>query len=328
MQTRTLGKGGLEVSAIGFGCMGVSSGYGPAMPRDAGIAIIRAAYDRGVTFFDTAEAYGPYANEELVGEALAPVRDQVVIATKFGFTFEDGRIAGLDSRPSHVRDVAEAALKRLKTDRIDLFYQHRVDPEVPIEDVAGTVEDLIREGKVRHFGMSEAGAATIRRANAVLPVSALQSEYSLWFREPEAEVFPTLEELGIGFVPFSPLGRGFLTGKIDDSTTFDGTDFRNGIPRFTAENRKANLAFVEWLKGFAERRQATPAQIALAWILAQKPWIAPIPGTTKINRLDENLGAAAVRLTADDLAEIEGAVSRIEVRGARYPEHLQKMVGR
>ena len=277
-----LGRSGLEVSAIGFGCMGISFSYGPAMPREEGLAIIRAAFDRGVTFFDTAEAYGPYANEELVGEALAPVRDQVVIATKFGFRFENGKIAGLDSRPAHIREVAEASLKRLKTDRIDLFYQHRVDPEVPIEDVAGAVKDLIREGKVRHFGMSEAGAQTIRRAHAVQPVAALQSEYSLWFREPEAEILPTLEELGIGFVPFSPLGKGFLTGKIDDSTTFDSTDFRNVVPRFTAENRKANLAFVEWLKAFAARKQATPAQIALAWILAQKPWMVPIPGTTKL----------------------------------------------
>jgi len=328
MQTRMLGRGGLEVSAIGFGCMGISFGYGPAMPRQEGLAIVRAAFDRGVTFFDTAEAYGPYENEALVGEALAPVRDQVVIATKFGFAFEDGKVVGVDSRPAHVRAVAEASLKRLKTDRIDLLYQHRVDPEVPIEDVAGTVKDLIQEGKVRHFGMSEAGAATIRRAHAVQPVAALQSEYSLWFREPESEVFPTLDELGIGFVPFSPLGRGFLTGKIDDTTTFDSTDFRNGVPRFTAENRKANLAFVEWLKAFAARKQATPAQIALAWILAQKPWVAPIPGTTKLHRLEENLGAASVELTADDLADIQSAVSAIEVHGARYPEHLQKMVGR
>jgi len=328
MQTRMLGRSGLEVSAIGFGCMGISFGYGPAMPREEGLAIVRAAFDMGVTFFDTAEAYGPYENEELVGDALAPVRDQVVIATKFGFAFEDGRIVGVDSRPAHVREVAEASLKRLKTDRIDLLYQHRVDPEVPIEDVAGTVKDLIQEGKVRHFGMSEAGAATIRRAHAVQPVAALQSEYSLWFREPESEVFPTLDELGIGFVPFSPLGRGFLTGKIDDTTTFDSTDFRNGVPRFTAENRKANLAFVEWLKAFAARKQATPAQIALAWILAQKPWVAPIPGTTKLHRLEENLGAASVELTADDLADIQSAVSAIEVHGARYPEHLQKMVGR
>ena len=328
MQTRMLGRSGLEVSAIGFGCMGISFSYGPPMPRDEGLAIVRAAFDSGVTFFDTAEAYGPFANEELVGEALAPVRDQVVIATKFGFTFESGKIAGLDSRPAHVREVAEASLKRLKTDRIDLFYQHRVDPEVPIEDVAGAVQELIQEGKVKHFGLSEAGARTIRRAHAVQPVAALQSEYSLWFREPEAEIIPTLEELGIGFVPFSPLGKGFLTGKIDDSTTFDSTDFRNVVPRFTAENRKANLAFVEWLRAFAARTQSTPAQIALAWILAQKPWVVPIPGTTKRHRLEENLGAASVQLTADDLREIEGAVSAIEVHGARYPEHLLKMVGR
>ena len=328
MQKRMLGGGGLEVSAIGFGCMGISFSYGQAMPRENGLAIVRAAFEKGVTFFDTAEAYGPYANEELVGEALAPVRDQVVVATKFGFKFEDGRIAGLDSRPAHIREVAEASLKRLQTDRIDLFYQHRVDPEVPIEDVAGAVKDLIREGKILHFGMSEAGAMTIRRAHAVLPVAALQSEYSLWFREPEAEILPTLEELGIGFVPFSPLGKGFLTGTIDDSTTFDSTDFRNVVPRFTAENRKANLAFIDWLKAFAARRQATPAQIALAWILAQKPWMAPIPGTTKLHRLEENLGAASVQLTSDDLHEIGGAVSKIEVHGARYPEHLQKMVGR
>jgi aryl-alcohol dehydrogenase-like predicted oxidoreductase len=328
VQQRALGRSGLQVSAIGFGCMGISFSYGPAMPREDGLAIVRAAFDRGVTFFDTAEAYGPYANEELVGDALAPVRDEVVIATKFGFTFENGRIAGLDSRPAHIREVAEASLKRLKTDRIDLFYQHRVDPEVPVEDVAGAVKDLIREGKVRHFGMSEAGAETIRRAHAVLPVAALQSEYSLWFREPEAEILPTLEELGIGFVPFSPLGRGFLTGKIDDSTTFDSTDFRTVVPRFTAENRKANQAFVDWLKAFAARKQATPAQIALAWVLAQKPWMAPIPGTTKLHRVEENLGAASVQLKAGDLRDIEGAVSKIEVHGARYPEHLQKMVGR
>jgi pyridoxine 4-dehydrogenase len=328
MQKRTLGTAGLEVSAIGFGCMGISFGYGQALAREEGIAIIRAAVDGGVTFFDTAEAYGPYANEELVGEALGPVRDQIVIATKFGFKFENGKSVGLDSRPAHIREVADAALKRLKTDRIDLFYQHRVDPDVPIEDVAGTVRQLIEEGKVKHFGLSEAGAQTIRRAHTVQPVSALQSEYSLWFREPEAEIISTLEELGIGFVPFSPLGRGFLTGKIDDSTTFESSDFRNIVPRFTAENRKANLAFVEWLKAFAARNGATPAQIALAWLLAQKPWIVPIPGTTKRHRLEENLGAASVELTADDLRDIEDAVSRIEVHGARYPEHLQKMVGR
>jgi aryl-alcohol dehydrogenase-like predicted oxidoreductase len=328
MQKRTLGLRGLEVSAIGFGCMGISFGYGPATSREEGVAIIRAAVDGGVTFFDTAEAYGPYANEALVGEALGPVRDQVVIATKFGFKFENGKSVGLDSRPAHIREVADAALKRLKTDRIDLFYQHRVDPDVPIEDVAGTVKQLIQEGKVKHFGLSEAGPRTIRRAHAVQPVAALQSEYSLWFREPEAEIIPTLEELGIGFVPFSPLGKGFLTGKIDDSTTFDSSDFRNVVPRFTPENRKANLAFVEWLKAFAARKRATPAQVALAWILAQKPWIVPIPGTTKRHRLEENLGAASVELTADDLRNIEGEASTIEVHGARYPEHLQKMVGR
>jgi aryl-alcohol dehydrogenase-like predicted oxidoreductase len=328
MNTRRLGSGGLEVSALGFGCMGISFGLGPAVNRQDGIAVIRAAVDRGVTFFDTAEAYGPFANEELVGEALGPVRDRVVIATKFGFKFEGGKQAGLDSRPSHVREVAEASLQRLQTDRIDLLYQHRVDPDVPIEDVAGAVKDLIREGKVRHFGLSEAGVQTIRRAHAVQPVTALQSEYSLWWREPEREVLPTLEELGIGFVPFSPLGKGFLTGKIDERTTFDPTDFRNVVPRFSEENRKANTAFVDWLKTFAERKKATPAQIALAWLLAQKPWIVPIPGTTKRSRLEENLGAATIQLTADDLREIDRAASQIEVQGARYPEHLQKMVGR
>jgi aryl-alcohol dehydrogenase-like predicted oxidoreductase len=328
MNTRRLGSGGLEVSALGFGCMGISFGLGPAVNRQDGIAVIRAAVDRGVTFFDTAEAYGPFANEELVGEALGPVRDRVVIATKFGFKFEGGKQAGLDSRPSHVREVAEASLQRLQTDRIDLLYQHRVDPDVPIEDVAGAVKDLIREGKVRHFGLSEAGVQTIRRAHAVQPVTALQSEYSLWWREPEREVLPTLEELGIGFVPFSPLGKGFLTGKIDERTTFDSTDFRNVVPRFSEENRKANTAFVDWLKTFAERKKATPAQIALAWLLAQKPWIVPIPGTTKRSRLEENLGAATIQLTADDLREIDRAASQIEVQGARYPEHLQKMVGR
>ena len=328
MQKRMLGKSGLEVSALGFGCMGISFGYGAAVGRDEGIGIIRAAVDRGVTFFDTAEAYGPYANEEVVGEALAPVRDQVVIATKFGFKFEGGKQAGLDSRPAHIREVTEASLKRLKTDRIDLLYQHRVDPEVPIEEVAGAVKALIAEGKVRHFGLSEAGVATIRRAHAVQPVAALQSEYSLWWREPEREVLPALAELGIGFVPFSPLGKGFLTGKIDETTTFDSTDFRNVVPRFTAENRKANLAFVEWLKTFAEGKQATPAQIALAWLLAQQPWIAPIPGTTKRHRLEENLGAAAIRLTPEDLRDIDRAAAEISVQGARYPEHLQKLVGR
>ncbi len=328
MQKPTLGKGGLEVSALGFGCMGISFGYGPARNREDGLAIIRAAFEGGVTFFDTAEAYGPFTNEELVGEALGPVRDQVVIATKFGFKFENGKQAGLDSRPSHVREVAEASLKRLDTDRIDLFYQHRVDPNVPIEDVAGAVKDLIREGKVRHFGLSEAGVETIRRAHAVQPVAALQSEYSLWWREPEEATLATLEELRIGFVPFSPLGKGFLTGKIDDKTTFDPADFRNVVPRFTEENRKSNLAFIEWLKAFAGRKKATPAQIALAWLLAQKPWIVPIPGTTKRNRLQENLGAAGIQLTADDLREIDRAASQIEVHGARYPEHLQKLVGR
>ena len=328
MQERTLGKSGLNVSALGFGCMGISFGYGPATTAEEGIAIIRAAVDGGVTFFDTAEVYGPFTNEELVGEALRPVRDQVVIATKFGFRFEGGKQAGLDSRPAHIREVAEAALARLKTDRIDLFYQHRVDPNVPIEDVAGTVQDLIREGKVTHFGLSEAGVQTIRRAHAVQPVAALQSEYSLWWREPEHEVLPALEESGIGFVPFSPLGKGFLTGKIDDTTTFDSADFRNVVPRFTAENRKANLAFVEWLTTFAGRKQATSAQIALAWLLAQKPWIVPIPGTTKRHRLEENLGATAIQLSADDLREIDRAASQIEVHGARYPEHLQKLVGR
>jgi aryl-alcohol dehydrogenase-like predicted oxidoreductase len=328
MQKRTLGQSGLEVSALGFGCMGISFGYGPATAREDGIAIIRAAVERGVTFFDTAEVYGPYANEDLVGEALEPVRDQVVIATKFGFNIENGKQAGLDSRPSHIREVAEASLERLRTDRIDLFYQHRVDPNVPIEDVAGAVQDLIRQGTVGHFGLSEAGAQTIRRAHAVQPVAALQSEYSLWWREPEQEILPTLAELGIGFVPFSPLGKGFLTGKIDDQTTFDPTDFRNVVPRFTEENRKANLAFVDWLKTFAARKSATPAQIALAWLLAQQPWIVPIPGTTKPHRLEENLGAAGITLSADDLREIERAVSQIAVHGERYPEALQRMVGR
>jgi aryl-alcohol dehydrogenase-like predicted oxidoreductase len=328
MQKRRLGKSNLEVSALGFGCMGISAGYGPATGHQDGIAVIRAAVDRGVTFFDTAEAYGPFTNEELVGEALAPVRDQVVIATKFGLTFEGGNQSGLDSRPAHIREVADASLKRLKTDRIDLFYQHRVDPNVPIEDVAGTVKDLIRVGKVKHFGLSEAGVQTIRRAHAVQPVAALQSEYSLWWREPEKDVLPTLEELGIGFVPFSPLGRGFLTGKIDQKTTFDSSDIRNIVPRFTPENRKANLAFVDWLTTFAERKKATPAQIALAWLLAQKPWIVPIPGTTKRHRLEENLGAAAISLTPDDLCEIDRAASTLAVHGARYPAHLQQMVGR
>jgi len=328
MQTRILGNSGMQVSALGFGCMGLSFGYGQVTDRSAGIALIRAAVDRGVTFFDTAEAYGPWTNEELVGEALSACRDQVTIATKFGFKYENGKQAGLDSRPSHVREVADASLARLKTDRIDLFYQHRVDPDVPIEDVAGTVGDLIREGKVRHFGLSEAGVQTIRRAHVVQPVAALQSEYSLWWREPEREVLPTLEELGIGFVPFSPLGKGFLTGAIDDTTTFAATDFRNVVPRFSEENRKANLAFVDWLKAFAARKGVAPAQVALAWLLARAPWIVPIPGTTKLHRLQENLEAADVQLSPDDLRDIEDAVSRIDVHGARYPEHLQKMVGR
>jgi aryl-alcohol dehydrogenase-like predicted oxidoreductase len=328
MHKRQLGKSGLEVSALGFGCMGLSFGYGPAIDRQQGISLIRAAVERGITFFDTAEAYGPFTNEELVGEALAPVRDQVVIATKFGFKFEAGKQSGLDSRPAHIKEIAEASLKRLNVEAIDLLYQHRVDPDVPIEDVAGTVKDLIQQGKVKHFGLSEAGVQTIRRAHAVQPVTALQSEYSLWWREPEAEVLPTLEELGIGFVPFSPLGKGFLTGKIDETTTFDSSDFRNVVPPFTAENRKANLAFVEWLTKFAERKKATPAQSALAWLLAQKPWIVPIPGTTKLHRLEENIGATGIELTAGDLREIDRAAAQIAVHGARYPEHLQRMVGR
>ena len=328
MQKRTLGKSGLEVSALGFGCMGISQSYGRPSSREDGIAIIRSAVDAGVTFFDTAEVYGPYTNEDLVGEALEPVRDQVAIATKFGFNIEDGKMAGLNSRPAQIRAVADASLKRLRTDRIDLFYQHRVDPDVPIEDVAGAVKDLIAQGKVRHFGLSEAAAATIRRAHMVQPVAALQSEYSLWWREPETEVLPTLEELGIGFVPFSPLGKGFLTGTIDDKTTFEPNDFRNSVPRFTEENRKANLAFVEWLKTFAERKGATPAQLALAWLLAQKPWIVPIPGTTKRHRLDENVAAVDLHLTAEDLREIDRAASQIELHGERYPEQLLKLVGR
>ena len=328
MQKRTLGKSGLEVSALGFGCMGISQSYGRPSSRADGIAIIRAAVDRGVTFFDTAEVYGPYTNEDVVGQALEPVRHQVSIATKFGWNIVDNKMAGLNSRPSQIRAVADASLKRLRTDRIELFYQHRVDPDVPIEDVAGTVGDLIRDGKVKHFGLSEAGAQTVRRAHAVQPVAALQSEYSLWWREPEREILPTLQELGIGFVPFSPLGKGFLTGTIDDKTTFEATDFRNVVPRFTEENRKANLAFVEWLKGFATRKNATPAQIALAWLLAQKPWIVPIPGTTKRHRLEENLGAEGIHLKVDDLQEIDRAASQIEVQGARYPEPMLKMVGR
>ena len=330
MEKRKLGKGNLEVSAIGLGCMGLSFGYGPAVDKKEGISLIRAAVERGVTFFDTAEVYGPFTNEELVGEALAPFRAKVAIATKFGFKIDPttGKQAGLDSRPGHVREVVEASLKRLKTDVIDLLYQHRVDPEVPIEDVAGAVKDLIREGKVKHFGLSEAGVQTIRRANAVQSVAALQSEYSLWWREPEAEVIPTLEELGIGFVPFSPLGKGFLTGRITEETKFDQTDFRNIVPRFSAENRKANQAVVDLVIQFAEQKKVTPAQIALAWILAQKPWMVPIPGTTKLHRLEENLGGAGVQLTPDDLHQIDNASSKISVQGARYPEALQKMVGR
>jgi aryl-alcohol dehydrogenase-like predicted oxidoreductase len=328
MQKRALGKSGLTAAALGFGCMGISQSYGRPSSREDGIAIIRAAVEGGVTFFDTAEVYGPYANEDVVGEALEPVRDRVAIATKFGFNIEQNKMAGLNSRPSQIRAVADASLKRLRTDRIDLFYQHRVDPDVPIEDVAGTVKDLIAAGKVKHFGLSEAGAQTIRRAHAVQSVAALQSEYSLWWREPEREILPTLEELGIGFVPFSPLGKGFLTGTIDDKTTFEPTDFRNVVPRFTEENRKANLAFVEWLKTFAARKNATPAQIALAWLLAQKPWIVPIPGTTKVHRLEENLGSLNIHLSTEDLREIDRAVSQIDVQGARYPEPLLKMVGR
>ena len=331
MQKRRLGRSNLEVSALGLGCMGMSFGYGPAADRQEMISLIRSAVDRGVTLFDTAEAYGPFTNEELVGEALAPVRGQVVIATKFGFKLDpavERGLGGLDSRPEHIRQVAEASLKRLRVDAIDLFYQHRVDPEVAIEDVAGAVKDLIREGKVRPFGLSEAGAQTIRRAHAVQPVTALQSEYSLWWRNPETETLSTLEELGIGFVPFSPLGKGFLTGKIDENTTFDRSDFRNIVPRFTPEARKANLTMVDLLRTIGQRKKATPAQIALAWLLARKPWIVPIPGTTKPGRLEENVGAAAVELTADDLREIESAASRINVLGDRYPEHLARLTGR
>ncbi len=328
MKTRTLGSSNLKVSALGLGCMGMSYGYGPAADKGEMISLIRKAVDLGVTLFDTAEAYGPFANEELVGEALAPVRDQVAIATKFGFKFgAEGKQVGQDSRPEHIREVADASLKRLKTDRIDLFYQHRVDTSVPIEDVAGTVKELISEGKVKHFGLSEAGVETVRRAHAVQPVTALQSEYSLWFRRPEEEMLPALEELGIGFVPFSPLGRGFLTGKIDEKTTFDSSDFRNIVPRFTAENRKANQTLVELLTTIAERKNATPAQIALAWLLAQKPWIVPIPGTTKLHRLEENLGAAELELTPEDLSEIDEAAARIAVQGARYPDYLEARTG-
>jgi aryl-alcohol dehydrogenase-like predicted oxidoreductase len=329
MKTRALGSSGLEVSALGLGCMGMSFGYGPAGDEQEMISVIRSAVDLGVTFFDTAEAYGPFINEELVGKALSPVRERVVIATKFGFRFDaNGKQAGLNSRPEHVKEVAEASLERLNTDRIDLFYQHRVDPEVPIEDVAGAVKQLIQAGKVRHFGLSEAGVQTIRRAHAVQPVTALQSEYSLWWREPEAEILPTLAELGIGFVPFSPLGRGFLTGKIDEHTTFDSTDFRSTVPRFTPEARSANRALVDLLATIARRKHATPAQVALAWLLAQKPWIVPIPGTTKLHRLQENVAAAAVELTEGDLRDIERAASQITVQGARYSEAAQRMVNR
>jgi aryl-alcohol dehydrogenase-like predicted oxidoreductase len=330
MKKRKLGKSGLEVSAIGLGCMGMSFGYGPPKDKQEMIALLCAAVERGVTFFDTAEVYGPFTNEELVGEGLAPFRERVVIATKFGFKLDpkSGRSIGVDSRPEHIKEVAEASLKRLRTDVIDLFYQHRVDPEVPIEDVAGAVKELIEQGKVKHFGLSEAGMHTIRRAHAVQPVTALQNEYSLWWRRPEEEALPVLEELGIGFVPFSPLGRGFLTGKMNENTTFDSSDLRNTLPRFTPEARKANQALVDLLGEIAKRKNATAAQIALAWLLAQKPWIVPIPGTTKLNRLEENVGAVEIELTRDDLREIDRAASQIEVQGARYPEHLEQMTGR
>ena len=329
MKRRKLGKSGLEVSAIGLGCMGMSSGYGPPKDKQEMISLLRAAVERGVTFFDTAEIYGPFINEELVGEALVPMRERVVIATKFGFKIgPKGEQLGLDSRPEHIKEVAEASLKRLRTDFIDLFYQHRVDPEVPIEDVAGAVKELIQQGKVKHFGLSEPGVQTIRRAHAVQPVTALQNEYSLWWRKAEEEVLPTLEELGIGFVPYSPLGRGFLTGKMNDDTTFDSSDFRTKLPRFTPEARKANQALVHLLSDIAKRKKATPAQIALAWLRAQKRWIVPIPGTTKLQRLEENIGAAEIELTQEDLREIETAASKIKVQGARYPEHLEQMTGR
>ena len=331
MQKRKLAKSNLEVSAIGLGCMGMSFSYGPPKDKQEMITLIRTAVERGVTFFDTAEVYGPYANEELVGEALAPFRSQVVVATKFGWKVDpkaERGLAGLDSRPEHIKQVAEASLRRLKTDVIDLFYQHRVDPNVPIEDVAGAVMDLIQAGKVKHFGLSEAGVKTIRRAHAVQPVAAVQSEYSLWYRNPEKEVLPALEELGIGFVPYSPLGKGFLTGKIDENTTFDGSDFRNQLPRFTPEARKANQALVDLLGKIAQQKKATLAQIALAWLLAHKPWIVPIPGTTKLTRLEENIGAAEIRLRPDDLLEIDSAASQITVQGARYPEHIEQLSGR
>lgn len=331
MKKRKLGKSNLEISALGLGCMGMSYGYGPAADKNEMISLIRKAVELGITFFDTAEAYGPFTNEELVGDALAPFREQVVIATKFGFKLDSSAergLSGVDSRPQHIKEVAEASLKRLKVDTIDLFYQHRVDPEVPIEDVAGAIKELIQQGKVKHFGLSEAGIQTIRRAHAVQPVTALQNEYSLWWRQPEKEVLPTLEELGIGFVAYSPLGRGFLTGKIDENTTFDSSDFRNIVPRFTPEARKANQTLVDLLAQIGKRKNATPAQIALAWLLAQKPWIVPIPGTTKLNRLEENIGAVEIELTPDDLREIENAASKIEIQGARYPEKLEQMTGR
>jgi len=329
MQKRELGKSGLAVSAIGLGCMGMSSGYGPPKDKQEMISLLRAAVERGVTFFDTAEVYGPFTNEELVGEALAPMRERVVIATKFGFKIgSKGEQAGLDSRPEHIKEVAEASLRRLRTDVIDLFYQHRVEPDVPIEDVAGAVKDLIREGKVKHFGLSEPGVQTIRRAHAVHPVTAIQNEYSIWWRRPEEEVLPTLEELGIGFVPYSPLGRGFLTGKMNESTTFHSSDFRNKLPRFTPEARKANRALVDLLGEIAKRKKATPAQIALAWLFAQKPWIVPIPGTTKLKRLEENIAATEIELAQEDLREIENTASKIDVQGARYPQHLEQMTGR
>ena len=328
MQKRKLGKSNLEVSALGLGCMGMSFSYGPPGDKQEMISVIRSAVEQGVTFFDTAEVYGPFTNEELVGEALAPFRDKVVIATKFGFDCDAGKQGGLNSRPEHIRQVVEASLKRLKIQTIDLLYQHRVDPDVPIEEVAGTVKDLIHQGKVKHFGLSEAGVQTIRRAHTVQPVTALQSEYSLWWREPDAEVLPTLEELGIGFVPFSPLGKGFLTGKISADTKFDANDFRTKVPRFDPENRKANLALVDVVEKFAKQKQATPAQVALAWVLAQKPWIVPIPGTTKLHRLRENLGAVSLQLAPEDLRELESAAAKVNVQGARYPAHLQKLVGR
>jgi aryl-alcohol dehydrogenase-like predicted oxidoreductase len=328
METRKLGKSNLEVSAIGFGCMGLNFGYGPAVDKQQGMEVIRAAVERGVTLFDTAEVYGPFVNEELVGEALAPFRGRVSVATKFGFKIVDGKQSGLDSRPEHIKEVAEASLKRLKTDVIDLFYQHRVDPNVPIEDVAGAVKDLIQQGKVKHFGLSEAGVGVIRRAHKVQAITALQSEYSLWWREPEAEILPTLEELGIGFVPFSPLGKGFLTGAISQDTRFEKSDFRNVVPRFSPENRKSNQSLVDVVSAFAQRKHATPAQVALAWVLAQKPWMVPIPGTTKVHRLEENLEAASVELTPDDLRQIDFATSKVQIQGERYPESAQRMINR